>query len=149
MSSIKTFLENEIEVIEAKFGVLTIELKNTIIPVGITIGNSIEKILQNSIVDFVLEQYVSVDLITEVEVDLKKAIAALTTVETIINLPTASAQLIAFIQYLQTLTADSKNAFVVKLIQLLVKFIDGSKLPGSIYDSLVQAAVTNQKLLAA
>jgi hypothetical protein len=148
MQTIGQFLKNLIATVEAKWGILSAELKNVLLPAALTLGTAILKAANSPIGTLVLSEFVPANLLTEFDAFLAEGIKLITEAQTIINEPTPEEQLQALVSWLQTLTADSRDAFVVKLMQLLVKLADGGKLPQNVYDSLVQAAVTDQKAVA-
>ncbi len=147
MTTIGQFLKNLIATVEAKWGVLSVELKNVLLPAALTLGTALLKAANSPIGTLVLSEFVPPIMLTAFEAFLAEAINLITEAESIVGLPTPAEQLQALVSYIQTLTADSKDAFVVKLMQLLVKLADGGKLPQNVYDSLMQAAVTDQKAI--
>lgn len=148
MESIIKFLDHEISFIEEKVGIIGEDLKKVFIPDGIALGKGLLEFLHSPVVEIALDQFVNPVLVTNCEKYIGEAIAALTTAENILSLPTPAERLAAFANWLKTQTADTKNALVVKLVQIIVKLADGNKLPGHVYDGLVQGAITAQLMTA-
>lgn len=144
--TIGKFFQNVLQHIEAEFGIISAELKNILIPDGLLVGEGLLKAANSTVGEIVLSEFINSTLLANIEQYITKAITALTEAEDILSKPTPAEQLTEFAKWLQTLTGDSKDAFVIKFVQIVVRIADGNKLPDNIYDALVQNAVTSSKL---
>ncbi len=140
----KQFIQNLIDKIKGGFQAVEHGLEKYT-PQALHVATVFANILDNPIAEGVLSLVVGATTAEEIEVVVLAAVKDLTIAESILSLPTAEEQLKALAKVISVETKDSKNALIIKLGQLVLKYLDGNKQAGHIYDTTLQVAYSESK----